>query len=55
VKVGDLARFRHDGKLVLILNEQRPGIFDGVFVGCERNGDTVTTYESLMEIVDEDR
>ena len=55
VKVGDLVRFRHGGRLMLILNEQRPGIFDGVFVGGVRNGHGVTTYESLMEKVNESR
>ena len=55
MKVGDLVRFTHGGKLMLILNEQRPGIFDGVFVGGVRNGHGVTAYESLMEKVNESR
>jgi len=55
VKVGDLVRFKHDGQLMLILNEQREGVFDGVFVAGRDNGKTVTSYETLMEKVNESR
>ena len=54
MKVGDLVRFKHDGKLMLILNKQRDDVFEGVFVGGMRNGKTVTSYASLMEKVDDE-
>ena len=54
MKVGDLVRFKHDGKLVLILNKQRDDVLEGVFVGGMRNGKTVTSYTSLMEKVDDE-
>tara|TARA_R110000824_G_scaffold195992_1_gene378939 strand:- start:332 stop:574 length:243 start_codon:yes stop_codon:yes gene_type:complete len=54
VKVGDLVRFRHDGGLMLILNEQRADVFDGVIVSGANNGKTVTSYKSLMEKVSGD-
>jgi hypothetical protein len=40
---------------MLILNEQREGVFDGVFVAGRDNGKTVTSYETLMEKVNESR
>lgn len=54
MKVGDLVRFRHDGRLMLILNEQRADVFDGVIVAGVDNGKTVTSYKSLMEKVSGD-
>lgn len=54
MQVGDLVRFKHDGQLMLILNEQREGVFDGVFVSGMRNGKTVTSYASLMEKVNDE-
>lgn len=54
MKVGDLVRFRHDGKLMLILNKQRDDVFEGVFVSGADNGKTVTSYVSLMEKVSGD-
>lgn len=54
MQVGDLVRFKHDGQLMLILNEQREGVFDGVYVAGVDNGKTVTSYENLMEKVDDE-
>ena len=54
MKVGDLVRFKHDGQLMLITHEQRAGVFDGVFVAGEYNGKSVTSYENLMEKVDDE-
>ena len=54
MQVGDLVRFKHDGQLMLILNEQREGVFDGVYVAGADNGKTVTSYENLMEKVDDE-
>ena len=55
MKVGDMVRFKHDGQLMLIRNEQREGVFDGVFVAGRDNGKTVRSYETLMEKVNESR
>tara|TARA_R100001443_G_scaffold83891_2_gene90620 strand:- start:71 stop:241 length:171 start_codon:yes stop_codon:yes gene_type:complete len=54
MKVGDLVRFKHDGKLMLILNKQRDDVFEGVFVAGADNGKTVTSYASLMEKADDE-
>ena len=38
MKVGHLARFVHDGQLVLITFVPRIGVIEGIFIGGERNG-----------------
>jgi hypothetical protein len=48
MKVGDLVKFKHDGQLMLITHEQRPGVFDGVFVCGPRHGNGVSSYANLM-------
>ena len=51
MKVGDLVKFKHDSELMLITYEQRPGVYDGVFVTGPRPGRSCTSHESLMEKV----
>jgi uncharacterized protein YodC (DUF2158 family) len=53
MKAGDLVRFKHDGQLMLITHVQRPGVFHGMFVSGRRHGQGVTSYESLMEHINE--
>ena len=55
VKVGDLARFIHDGQLVFVTETPRDDLIHGHFITGERNGESVTSYISLMEKVDESR
>jgi hypothetical protein len=49
MQIGDLARFIHDGQLVFVTGTPRDDVIHGVFITGERNGESVTSYTSLME------